>query len=404
MTNREAASKVIRTLRKAGFEALFAGGCVRDMLLGHRPKDHDVATSAEPAEVTAHFRRTIKVGARFGVIIVMLGKQQVEVATFRSDMTYVDGRRPSQVKFTDAKQDALRRDFTVNGMFYDPIRRTVVDYVRGQRDLQRRLIRAIGTAQERLSEDYLRMLRAIRFATRLGFAIAPATYAAIRSNAERIVRISGERITIELEGILGGSDRARGLEMLIDTGLATHIFPEMIAEQQLAAVQVLGQLGPKPGFPLALAAWFVGCDTDLALQTLKRLKLSRQQTKHIRFLLGHRGRLLCDDMALAQLRLLSAEPYFWDLYDLQRAIQRANQSSIAPLLRVRKRVKALGDIELRPAPLLDGHALIRLGAKFGPTVGQLSQELYMAQLEGLVKTKQDAEAWAKKWIDEKKRS
>lgn len=401
MTNREAAIKVIRTLRKAGFEALFAGGCVRDMLLGRRPKDYDVATSAEPAEVTARFRHTIKVGARFGVIIVMWEGQQVEVATFRSDMTYVDGRRPSQVEFTDAKQDALRRDFTVNGMFYDPIRRTVVDYVRGQRDLQGRVIRAIGPAQERLSEDYLRMLRAIRFSTRLGFAIAPATYAAIRHNAEHIGQISGERIAIELEGILVGSDRARGLDMLNHTGLAQHIFPEMIPEQHQAATQVLGQLGKTIDYPLALAAWFVGCDTDRALQAIRRLKLSRQQTKHIKFLLTHRGRLLCDDMPLAQLKLLASEPYFWDLYELQRAIQRANQSSVAPLLRLRKRIKALGGVELRPAPLLDGHALMRLGVPMGPAVGQLSQALYLAQLEGVVKTKQDAEAWAEKWISEK---
>ena len=401
MTNREAAIKVITVLRKAGFEALLAGGCVRDRLLGRRPKDYDVATSAEPADVVARFRHTIKVGAKFGVIIVRLGRQQVEVATFRSDVAYVDGRRPTKVEFTNAKQDALRRDFTVNGMFYDPIKRMVVDHVGGQRDLQRRVIRAIGTAQERLTEDYLRMLRAIRFSTRLGFAIAPTTYAALRANAKGIGQISGERIALELEGILVGPDRARGLEMLIDTGLAGHIFPDMIPEQHQAAVQVLGRLGKKADFPLTLAAWLVGCDTALALQGLKRLKLSRYQTKHIKFLLAHRGRLLCDDMALAQLKLIASEPFFGDLYELQRAIQRANQSSVAPLLRVRRRIRDLGETELRPDPLLDGHTLMRLGVASGPLVGQVSEALYLAQLEGLVKTKADAEQWVRAWLKQK---
>ncbi len=401
MTNREAAIKVIRILRRAGFEALLAGGCVRDMLLRRRPKDYDVATNAEPADVVRRFRRTIKVGAKFGVIIVMLDRQQVEVATFRSDLKYVDGRRPSKVEFTNAEQDALRRDFTVNGMFYDPIERKVVDYVSGQRDLRRRVIRAIGTAQERLTEDYLRMLRAIRFSTRLGFAIVPTTYAALRANAEQIVNISGERIALELEGILAGPARARGLDMLLDTGLADHIFPEMISEQHQAAVQVLGRLGKKADFPLALAAWFVGCDTDFALQGLKRLKLSRQQTGHIKFLLAHRGRLLCDDMPLAQLKLIASESHFQDLYALQHAIQRANQSSVTPLLRLRRRIRALEGTELRPAPLLDGHALMRLGAAAGPIVGQVSEELYLIQLEGLVKTRKDAEQWVRMWLKQK---
>jgi len=186
--------------------------------------------------------------------------------------------------------------------------------------------------------------------------------------------------------------------MLIDTGLADHIFPGMIAEQHQAALQVLAQLSSKSSFCLTLAAWFVGCDTNSALKGLKRLKLSRQQTKHIKFLLMHRGKLLCDNMTLAQVKLMASEAHFADLYELQRAIQRANESSIAPLIRLRKRIKALEGTELRPAPLLDGHALMRLGAASGPAVGQLSQALYLAQLEGEVKTKTDAEQWARTWL------
>ncbi|MFA5785115.1 MAG: CCA tRNA nucleotidyltransferase, partial [Phycisphaerae bacterium] len=218
MSNKRAAEKIVRQLRQLGYEALLAGGCVRDMLLGRRANDYDVATSAKPENVMKIFCRTVKVGAKFGVVIVLLDDEQVEVATFRTEGGYTDGRHPGHVKFSTAKKDAKRRDFTINGMFYDPIERRVIDYVDGRADLKKNLIRTIGKATERFGEDYLRMLRAVRFSTKLGFEIESETYKSIRRTAEKINLISGERIAMELEGIVTNAGRAAGIEMLIDCG------------------------------------------------------------------------------------------------------------------------------------------------------------------------------------------
>ena len=194
MSSKQAAIEIVSRLQEHGFQALLAGGCVRDMLLGRPAKDYDVATDARPADVVRLFRRTLQVGAKFGVVIVLLHSEQVEVATFRSEAGYEDGRHPTEVRFTSAAEDASRRDFTINGMFYDPFKGQVIDYVEGQADLERRIIRTIGIPEERFSEDYLRMLRAVRFSTQLGFAIESETYAAVSRNAAKIVRIRGERI------------------------------------------------------------------------------------------------------------------------------------------------------------------------------------------------------------------
>ena len=295
MSSKQAAIEIIGRLREHGFRALLAGGCVRDMLLGRPAKDYDVATDALPADVTRLFRRTLQVGAKFGVVIVLLQSEQVEVATFRSEAGYEDGRHPTDVRFTSAAEDASRRDFTINGMFYDPRQDQVIDYVQGQADLQRRIIRTIGTPEERFGEDYLRMLRAVRFSTQLGFAIEPETYAAIGRNAAKIARISGERIAVELEGILIHPNRAVGAAMLIETGLAQAIFPGFAGEGAKGAVAVLGHLRKQVDFPLALAAFFAGFGTDFAVERCATLKLSRKQDQHIEFLLTHRGRLLDSD-------------------------------------------------------------------------------------------------------------
>ena len=401
MTNKQAAIKVNRRLNRNGFQALLAGGCVRDMLLGKRPKDYDVATNAQPKDVIGLFKRTLKVGAKFGVVIVLLEGRQVEVATFRTETGYNDGRHPSVVKFTSAAEDASRRDFTINGMFYDPLKEKVIDYVDGRADLKKGLIRTIGKAKERFSEDYLRMLRAVRFSTQLGFAIEPVTWSAICSNAKNITKISGERIAIELEAILANPNRSMGTSMLAESGLAKAIFPGLVGKQVEFAITVLAQLRKQVDFALALASLFAGCTTEFASQKCKILKLSRSQNKHIKFLLANRGRLLEDRMALSRLKIILAEPYFWDLYELQRAIQKAGPDGaegIAALGRLRKRIKDLGDIELRPKPLLNGHHLIRLGAVPGPALGQLAQELYIAQLEGKLQTLAQARQWVQKWL------
>ena len=419
MTNKQAAIKVIKRLRSNGFEALLAGGCVRDMLLGRSASDYDVATDARPEDVIKMFRRTLKVGAKFGVVIVLVQDQQVEVTTFRTESGYADGRHPASVKFAGAAEDASRRDFTINGMFYDPIEDKVVDYVNGQTDLKKHIVRTIGDSEERFSEDYLRMLRAVRFSTQLGFAIEPTTFLAICSNAKNITRISGERIAAELEGILACPNRSAGASMLVESGLAEAIFPGFAPDQARPfdklragsepgrriggrqakfAVSVLGKLRKKVDFALALAGLFADFETRFAIEKCQILKLSRNQNKHIKFLLTNRGKLLDERMSLAELKKNLAEPYFWDLYELQRAIQKAQAASVTALVNLRKRIKALGDVELRPKPLLNGHDLIRLGAVPGPSLGQLAEELYIAQLEGNLQTPEQAELWAQKWL------
>ncbi len=225
MTSKQAAIQIIRRLRKAGFEALLAGGCVRDMLCGKKPKDYDVVTGAKPAEVCRLFQRTIKVGAKFGVIIVLVDSHQIEVATFRTETGYSDGRRPDKVSFTSAKEDALRRDFTINGMFYDPLEKEVIDYVGGREDLKRKTIRAIGVPAERFGEDYLRMLRVVRFSAQLDFKVEKNTLNAVKKYSANIVKISGERIAMELESLFAASERKKSVKLLNETGLAKQIFP-----------------------------------------------------------------------------------------------------------------------------------------------------------------------------------
>ncbi|MHC4478019.1 MAG: CCA tRNA nucleotidyltransferase [Planctomycetota bacterium] len=406
MTNRQAAIKTVKRLRSSGFEALFAGGCVRDMLLGRPAKDFDVATDAQPNDVMKIFRRTLKVGAKFGVVIVLIEGEQVEVATFRTEADYADGRHPGIVDFADAAEDARRRDFTINGMFYDPIERRVIDYVNGRADLKSGIIRTIGVPKERFGEDYLRMLRAVRFSTQLGFKIEPATRLAICRSVDNITKISGERIAAELEGILVNPNRAGGTALLIETGLAEVVFGGFVGRQAKSAVSVLGQLRKKIDFALALAGFFAGCKTQFALDKCRTLKLSRNQTKHVKFLLANRGKLLDEQMSLGPLKMILAEPYFWDLYELQKAIGKATgpgRRAIAPLIKLRRRIRALGDIELKPKRLLNGHDLMRLGAVAGPSLGQLSEEMYIAQLEGTLKTTKQAERWTKEWLDKHKK-
>jgi poly(A) polymerase len=399
MTNKQAAIQIIRRLRKAGFQALLAGGCVRDMLLGKKPKDHDVVTDATPAEVCKIFRRTIKVGAKFGVIIILADSQQVEVATFRTETGYTDGRRPDKVSFTSAQQDALRRDFTINGMFYDPLQKKVMDYVGGQKDLKSKNLRTIGKADERFSEDYLRMLRAVRFAAQLDFEIEKNTLIAVKKYSGRITKISGERIAAELELLSAAAGRKKGVKLLIKTGLAERIFPIFKnARTAELAVKVFDYLPKGIVFELAVAALFVACRTGDAMENLKILKLSRNQLKHIKFLLERRGYLLNSDMGLAHLKLITSEPYFEDLYSLQKAIQKADGKSLSALLAVRRRADALAGSQLRPKPLLNGHELIQLGAEPGPQVGHVGRELYIEQLSENITTRQQALNWVRDWL------
>ncbi len=402
MTNKQAAIQIIRILRKAGFEAMLAGGCVRDMLLGKKPKDYDVVTDAKPDEICRAFRRTIKVGAKFGVIVVLMDREQIEVATFRAEEGYSDGRRPDKVSFTCAKEDALRRDFTINGMFYDPLKRQIIDYVGGQRDLKRKIIRTIGKPQERFSEDYLRMLRVVRFAAQLDFKVEKKTLNAVRNNCRQITKISGERIAMELESLFAAAQREKGVQLLVETGLAKQIFP-VFKDKNVRefAVEIFEHLPEEITFELGLAALFTVCQTGEAIKNLEILKLSRNQLKYIEFLLKKRDFLL-GGLSLAQLKLIVSEPYFEDLYSLQKAIQKVKGESISALAAIRKRAKTLIGKELRPKPLLNGFELIGLGVEPGPQVGLVGRELYIEQLSERVATKQEAEIWVENWLKKHK--
>jgi putative nucleotidyltransferase with HDIG domain len=259
-TPRETAKEIVRRLNEAEFQAFWVGGCVRDFLLGREPDDFDIATDAKPEQVEKLFKKTIAVGRKFGVMVVVEDKQQFQVATFRAEADYQDGRRPEKVVFASAEADALRRDFTVNGLFYDPLTEKIHDWVGGEKDLRAKIIRTIGAPEERFAEDHLRLLRAVRFAAQLGFEIEPQTFAAIQSLAAKIKLISAERIRDELIKLFAPpvsvaddragsplpaahaqtsagahgvtrptSNAARGLVLLRDSGLLEHILPELAA-------------------------------------------------------------------------------------------------------------------------------------------------------------------------------
>src|SRR5882724_9474729 len=226
---RATAAQIVRRLQKTGFPAFWVGGCVRDSLLGRPPGDYDIATSALPDQIETLFAHTIPVGRRFGVIVVLEDERQFQVATFRAEADYHDGRRPGRVTFGDAMADACRRDFTVNGLFFDPIRGKMHDWVGGQADLRAKLIRTIGSPEERFAEDHLRLLRAVRFAAQLGFEIEPATFAAIKAGAARIRGISAERIREELSKLFRPPHASRGLHLLRQSGLLEQVLPEIAA-------------------------------------------------------------------------------------------------------------------------------------------------------------------------------
>lgn len=398
MTNRQSALKIVKKLRNNDFEAFFAGGCVRDMLIRRTAKDYDVVTNAHPDEVSKLFKRTIEVGARFGVVMVIAGPKPVEVATFRTESGYADGRHPSHVEFSNAKDDASRRDFTINGMFYDPLNKKIIDFVHGRKDLQKKIIRTIGNPKERFGEDYLRMLRAIRFSTQLNFTIVPNTWQAITKHAPKIKKISNERIAAELEAILTNPNRASGARLLVNSRLAKAIFPNLTKKQTDHAIKVLSRLPQKTDYPLALAALFAALETYPAMKLFQHLKPSNAHKKHLKFLLANRTKLLNPDIPLAKFKLLLAEPYFHDLYAFQYAIQKANNETTTPLKAVKKRAHDLVGKQLTPKPLLDGRQLISIGVKPGQMVGLAKEEMYIAQLSEIIKTQKQAKKWVQNWL------
>jgi poly(A) polymerase len=426
-TEREFAVDVVRRLRDAGHEALWAGGCVRDELLGLTPKDYDVATDARPEQVQRLFRRTAAFGASFGVVEV-LGPQPfgVEVATFRSDVSYSDGRRPDAVVFSSAREDALRRDFTVNGMFFDPLTDTLHDYVGGRSDLEAKVLRAIGDPFQRFTEDKLRMLRAIRVATRFDLTIEPATAAAVEQMAPQIVVVSAERIADELRKILALRRRSRGLQLFMDLGLAAPILPELVPMRGLPqgypaapagdlwdhVLRVLDLLGEAPTFPLGLAALLhdvgkprtVGRTPDrytfyghehvgkrLTGEIALRLKLSNEERERAEWLV-EKHQILCDvrQMRTSKLKVLLIHPGIQELLDLHRADALASGRSIEHVEYCEQLLRDWTTDELNPPPLLTGHDLARSGLQPGPQFKRLLEAVREAQLEGTVKTPKEA--------------
>lgn len=403
MTMHAAAGKVVRTLQEAGHVAMFAGGCVRDMVMGRRPSDYDVATSAPPPQVSALFRKTQQVGAKFGVVLVRIGGHAVEVATFRRDVDYVDGRHPSTVEFTDAREDAIRRDFTINGMFYDPVQREVVDYVDGQSDIRSGLIRAIGDPDRRFDEDHLRLLRAIRFAARLNFKIEPKTWAAIKSHAAEIVRISPERIREELDTILCDKNRAVAFEQLTESGLLQYLWPtaKTVLQRTKTIHAILAELPRDAAFELGMSVMFQEMAPYDVEDACDSLRCSNHSKNHILWLVTNANALDApDQVTLADLKLLMANPAFPDLLRLFASRLKASGNPLTAHRRITARANDIAPADIAPPPLLTGHDLPALGAKRGPAFKKILERVYYAQLNEEIRNRDAARALACKIIEE----
>jgi poly(A) polymerase len=412
---RQFAVDVVRKLRTAGFEAYWAGGCVRDRLLGRTPKDYDVATDATPAQIRHLFgrRRTLAIGAAFGVITVRgpRGAGVVEVATFRRDADYSNGRHPDSVRFSTAREDALRRDFTINGLFYDPLDEQVIDFVGGREDLDRRLLRAIGDPRRRFGEDKLRMLRAVRFSATFQFALEADTLRAIQEMAGGITAVSPERIAVEMQQILLDSRRSAAIRLLLGSGLAAVILPEIVpaddpARQRLdKTLSVLERLG-RPSFPSAMAALlYRHVDASGAEQVCRRWRLSNQQTDRVSWLVEHHATLRRAPQArwsAVQKMLVAAGAE--DLLKLNEAAASAGCAvmSTAEIAWCRAKLAEPREV-LDPPPLLTGDDLVGRGLPPGPVYGVLLQRVREAQLDGEIRTKAEAIELVERLLDEGER-
>jgi poly(A) polymerase len=391
MTEREFAVDVVRRLQDAGYRALWAGGCVRDELLGLEPQDYDVASDATPEQVKTLFRRCVEVGAAFGVIEV-LGPRgpdgewlKVQVATFRNDGNYSDGRRPDSVTFSSPEEDARRRDFTVNGIFFDPIANQVIDYVGGQDDLRAKVLRAIGDPVARFTEDKLRVLRAVRMAARFELVIDPATRAAAKAMAPQIRAVSAERIAEELRKIFSHRNRVRGAELLADFDLLKPILPEVDRVDSA----VLAALPTNASFALAFAAFLLPVGRSVAGAIARRLKLSNDEKDRIEWLVANRAGLRnASNLKPSARHSYLTHPGTSDLLALIRAEGRFEDAEFCThLLRTTPREV------LDPPPLLTGDDLVRLGWKPGPKFKTALDEIRRRQLDGELMSRADAEAF-----------
>jgi poly(A) polymerase len=445
VAQKQAALAIVERLQQKGYMAFFAGGCVRDEQLGRTPKDYDVATDAFPEEVEALFPKTLPLGKAFGVIAVIDGKEMVEVATFREDVGTLDGRHPENILFSAAKEDALRRDFTINGMFYDPIKNELLDYVHGQRDIKNRLVTAIGNPKERFQEDHLRMLRAVRFTHNLEFTLNPDTETAIREMAHLIQNISAERIEAELTRTLTDSAKpGDALKHLHELGLLQYILPELLPmvgqkqppqfhpegdvfEHTCLMLNLMAKEKPKtkPAYnPRELAYTVllhdvgkpetasIGPGTDgkprirfdghaavgarLAEKILIRLKFPNIEKKSITTAIaGHMRFMDVQKMRTSKLRQLIGAATF----DLEMELHRLDCLGSHSLLDnydfVRCYQQKMADEPILPEPWITGHDLIAMGITEGRLIGKILKETYEHQMEDLFSSKEELLDWVR---------
>jgi poly(A) polymerase len=422
---REAATEIVRRLRSEGFQAYLVGGCVRDLVMGREPKDYDVTTDATPDQVLKLFPDALTVGAQFGVVIVPRAAGNVEVATFRSDGVYTDGRHPREVRYTAAPQeDVSRRDFTINGLLYDPLSDQVLDFVGGQADIRARRVRTIGDPEERFGEDRLRMLRAVRFTARFGFKLEPAVLAAIRKLAAQIHEVSAERVRDEIVKILTEGQARRGFELLDESGLLQEVLPEVKRLQgveqppefhpegdvwihtllmleglrqpapTLALGVLLHDVGKPPTFSIRERIRFdnhMEVGAKMAEQICNRLRLPARQTErvvklvqqHLRFKDFPRMR------RSNQLRFIRQEG-FEEHLELHRLDCLASHGDLTNYELARRMLEETPREEIKPAPLLRGDDLIAQGYTPGPAFKCILQAVEDAQLEGRVHTRREA--------------
>ena len=408
----DTAVEVVRKLTDAGFQALWAGGCVRDLLLKKEPQDYDVATNALPEQVRDLFgkRKTLAVGASFGVIIVR-GSQpdcDVEVATFRSEGPYLDGRRPEHVTFTTAEEDAHRRDFTINGMFYDPTTESIYDFVKGQSDLKQQIIRAIGNPLKRMQEDKLRLLRAIRFASTLRFRLDEVTFEAIQTMASEICVVSPERISDELRKMLRHPNRSHAIDLVQSSGLLKCIIPELaplweteseksLWEPTLLRLERLNTDNFETAFatllldlPGNLHGKGPADQLDTVHQICKRLRFSNHELDWIYWLVRNRESLqAASTLKLSQLKRLLAQKNCPDLFEMIEADLTSQQRPLDELEFSRQYRDHTPTEILNPPPLITGKDLIDYGIKTGPKFKELLTQILDAQLEGLIQTREE---------------
>jgi poly(A) polymerase len=422
---REAATEIVRRLRSEGFQAYLVGGCVRDLVMGREPKDYDVTTNATPDQVLTLFPDALTVGAQFGVVIVPREAGNVEVATFRSDGLYADGRHPREVRYAETPQeDVRRRDFTINGLLYDPLSDQVLDFVGGQADIRARRVRTIGDPLERFSEDRLRMLRAVRFTARFGFKLEPAVLTAIRRLAAQIHDVSAERVRDEIVKILTEGQARRGFELLDESGLLQEVLPEVKRLQgveqppefhpegdvwihtllmlerlreptpTLALGVLLHDVGKPPTFTIRERIRFdnhMEVGAKMAEEICSRLRLSARETERVVELV--RQHLRFKDFPRmrrsTQLRFLR-QGGFEEHLELHRLDCLASHGDLTNYELARRMLEETPQEEIKPAPLLRGDDLIAQGYSPGPIFKRILQAVEDAQLEGRIHTRGEA--------------